>query len=1144
MNEPRIFAGKYAVIDGEPRKGGMSTIYRCVKLSDGQPVAVKVIEPNPKIDQLDETIFDREMNVSRLDHPNIVRLHDSGRLEETGQFFLVFDWIDHDLQDWVAARRPLGADDFVEEIALPILQALTYAHERDVVHRDVKPSNILIADDGSPKLTDFGISKVKDKLSERGLTVGDFISRPFSPPEIQHTSSYSRDVFAFGALLLWCLAEVPVRDYTDFGEALDDIDASRELIDLVASCVELEETSRPRNAAEVLVKLEALQASRREHWVQSDTIHLKLTVSARRRIASTLEVNEQRAEEFIKRELIDDPAIRRISPKADKPHQPGESHYFIYGQSWRLHVSARAGSPVCTVIAAQELDHTECDEARDRNLVADHVDFVFGDPISHAAASEAVQRLVDRVEQFESERAEALAAREDRRLLDEWRRQLDAREAFDQRSSDRLRFRKGRVDGMRLTVNLTTTPETDLSEQRRRVLGPAGAFFASGYVDSHVGDEIVLYLDREPSRQINDGTLALDSGASSVKLRRERGALEAVRHQSPALLREDLAQLIVHPTQASPPRLGLGERAMWFQELDESKQAAVQTALGSDDFVVIEGPPGTGKTTFIAELVAQTLADDPDSRILLASQTHVAADNALMRIRDLPLDITMLRIGNPNAGKIDESVLDLTLDHRLQEWRRRVERRSERFLDRLAAQTGVALEDIRLSINLRRLAAATQRSDELDRLIGERRTQIAQSEALDAASTEVLTAEDIEDLQAEIARFREQLAELRSEMKELRSDARVAARQDALSNPNDHADLRVEAARALGSTSNSNDLVPLVDLQAEWLQRMGRGPDFQTALLQSTQVVGATCIGLAQFPGIELAEFDLCIVDEASKATATETLVPLVRSRRWVLVGDENQLPPFQDEALRDDRLIKEFDLDERELNRSLFSRMAQGLPAANKKALTKQYRMVDGLGELISECFYEGKLENAGVRSPGWVTGLQPAAVTWYSTQLLSDRNERRTKTETSYSNPCEVSEVIKHLKRIDYLLASQRVEERISILVLAPYQAQVAALHRAEASESWRTPGLHVEVNTVDAAQGREADVLLFSATRSNPQGIVGFVRDLARANVALSRGRFLLGVFGDAPFFDQAESPIGSVISHIRTHPANCQIVEIEP
>ncbi len=72
----------------------------------------------------------------------------------------------------------------------------------------------------------------------------------------------------------------------------------------------------------------------------------------------------------------------------------------------------------------------------------------------------------------------------------------------------------------------------------------------------------------------------------------------------------------------------------------------------------------------------------------------------------------------------------------------------------------------------------------------------------------------------------------------------------------------------------------------------------------------------------------------------------------------------------------------------------------------------------------------------------------------------------------------------------------------------------------------------------------MLLFSATRSNPEGKVGFVRDLARANVALSRGRFLLAIFGDAPFFDRAESPIGSVISHIRTHPKSCQIVEIEP
>ena len=246
---------------------------------------------------------------------------------------------------------------------------------------------------------------------------------------------------------------------------------------------------------------------------------------------------------------------------------------------------------------------------------------------------------------------------------------------------------------------------------------------------------------------------------------------------------------------------------------------------------------------------------------------------------------------------------------------------------------------------------------------------------------------------------------------------------------------------------------------------------------------------------------------------------------------------------MRDRQIIEEFNLDRGELNRSLFSRLSVGLPSQSRRMLTRQFRMVDAIGELISSCFYGGEVEGSGVRAPGWTTGLQTAPVTWISTQGLSDRRERRSKAELSFLNLREVNEVIQHLKRIDYLLAGQRVEDHIAVLVLAPYRAQVAAINRAVAKVSFRSANLEIEVNTVDAAQGREADMLVFSTTRSNSGGEIGFVRDLARANVALSRGRFLLTIVGDASFFDTADSPLRAVLSHIRTHPADCAIDVVE-
>ncbi|MCZ7581805.1 MAG: DEAD/DEAH box helicase family protein, partial [Fimbriimonadaceae bacterium] len=315
----------------------------------------------------------------------------------------------------------------------------------------------------------------------------------------------------------------------------------------------------------------------------------------------------------------------------------------------------------------------------------------------------------------------------------------------------------------------------------------------------------------------------------------------------------------------------------------------------------------------------------------------------------------------------------------------------------------------------------------------------------------------------------------------------------------------------------------------QWLlDRIASGTEFEAALVVASQLVAGTCVGIAGAPGIDDEAFDLCIVDEASKATATETLVPLVRAKGWVLVGDEKQLPPFLDEALRDRTVQDDFGLDPDELKQTLFGRLARGLPAANSRSLNRQYRMVPQIGDLISACFYGGTLESADREPLGFTAELQGSPVCWLATDGLRGRGERETGGKT-FLNLCEAREVMRHLKKLNKATA-QTADERLHVLVLAPYLAQVSELARRVRQERERLSHLDVEVNTVDAAQGREADVLIFSTVRSNPQFKMGFVRDLERANVALSRGKYLLTIVGDASFFEQAGGPLGDVLRYV--------------
>ncbi|MEO9180162.1 MAG: Stk1 family PASTA domain-containing Ser/Thr kinase [Acidimicrobiales bacterium] len=209
VDEPRLYSGRYQVTHLIAR-GGMAIVYRAQDTLLNRPVAIKTLYPELSADPQFVEGFRREAQAAaNLSHPNIVPVFDWG--EDNGTYFIVMELIDGtSLADMLRGGRTLTASHSATLMA-QVAAALGYAHRNGVVHRDVKPGNILIASDGQVKVTDFGIAQamsVEDQLADEGSVMGT--ATYFSPEQAEGAPVDGRsDIYSLGVVLYEMLAGRP-----------------------------------------------------------------------------------------------------------------------------------------------------------------------------------------------------------------------------------------------------------------------------------------------------------------------------------------------------------------------------------------------------------------------------------------------------------------------------------------------------------------------------------------------------------------------------------------------------------------------------------------------------------------------------------------------------------------------------------------------------------------------------------------------------------------------------------------------------------------------------------------------------------------------------------------------------------------------
>ena len=288
-------------------------------------------------------------------------------------------------------------------------------------------------------------------------------------------------------------------------------------------------------------------------------------------------------------------------------------------------------------------------------------------------------------------------------------------------------------------------------------------------------------------------------------------------------------------------------------------------------------------------------------------------------------------------------------------------------------------------------------------------------------------------------------------------------------------------------------------------------------LFGEARVIASTLVGSANRL-LEGQKFGTLFIDEAAQALEAACWIPIRRVSRVVLAGDHCQLPPT----------IKSYAALKAGLGKTLMERIVENKPEV-VTLLKMQYRMNEEIMRFSSDWFYGNQVESAPEVKYRSILDLD-IPMTWVDTSVFQTESLATSQFSTLSSqlfkeefvgenfgriNKAEAELTLMALEEYFKKIGKQRIlEERLDVGVISPYRAQVQYLRRLFKKKEFFKPFRHlISVNTVDGFQGQERDIILISLVRANDEGQIGFLRDLRRMNVAITRARMKLIILGDA-------------------------------
>lgn len=1187
------------------REGAIATVLLCIddeKNADDDEVIIKQYRQLEGGDNcLQKMVFNREVeSLEMTHHKNIVSILDKGFDEASNSYYVVLEYIRGlTLKE---SREKVNLYSYEEKIefSLQIIEGIEYLHKHNIVHRDIKPSNIMIDKNGIVKIVDFGTSRLEDTFYS-DYTLAGYGTKKYSSPEqlSGKTVSYKSDIYSLGLVLTEIFTG---KEVTKYGR--DDIETLEPELQLVLEKMTNNDPDlRYTTISEVkcaFVHLQLLNS-------QGKSVRLTLTKGVATRLFSQGYISTEEisaAYQLLFREYAGKCYIRS---NYDQQNKQFDGSFSLFGQQFvsRI-VPDQKDNRHFVVVGIRFVDAQFLAMQKEASYEIPYtVKPMAGIYWEFSPNDVDANELVEEVMAFEDiATTKKQVEMEEKNIANRWKSILDIQRQKLESEKQTIHYKNLMIhpDENYLSVEIYDADAENIGQYSAddvlQMTAKSNMYkqIDVGYLRSCANGKMIIDFIRQVDLDniADNGEISISQRMAEIALQRQNKALKAIQYKEN--VNPEIANIIMKPSVAtSKSNMIFTKEDCYSPLIDESKLRSLEKALAADNLFLLQGPPGTGKTTFISELVHQIIKGNsrykgrPDSKILIASQSHVAVDHSLAKIREAMPELKMIRIGMQE--KMSELSRNFTLDAYCRNWTEEVIQKCKDALQAYKKKIGlnpelqekhsiiVEIEGIKQELEklhpqLDYINSELKKIDVIEskwKYVNERIDSIKQQISSktkgvdDDGLTRIIDAfiENITDVNNKIGSVLESSVATAEQRLELKSKKRTIEKrinddkQDiaewrsclGVDSENEYEELKNTISTRLQEKERQYTLYTKVEkMCTEWQKRVAQGDGLLQESLADSTLVGATCLGIASLSDTTNFVFDWVIIDEAGKATPSEIMVPMSLGKKVILVGDHKQLPPVVDQALLQYNDAKRMNLTRKDLETSLFEYLERGLSSECKGILNEQYRMNPAIGDLISNVFYDDKLTSKTKKEdttiPLKIYDSKP--LVWLNTDKNINCKEERIGGNT-YRNTFETHVIFEQLMAINKELAVLGLKKETAII--AGYSAQRDGLQKLYDSRySSLLTNMTVEINTVDAFQGRETDIVFYSIVRSNEKGNLGFLSDVRRLNVAFSRARQLLVVVGDRrctqkkSMFFGMPNPFIAIATYFISHPNDCIVKDV--